>query len=73
MPELFGDDHRNAETGDGAHVDLADVHGHRAVFIHFTIEPPPGPALSIHEPVARPMPWFFSSFTLPSRFSPWRF
>ena len=31
----------------------------------FTIEPPPGPALSIHEPVAMPMPWFFSSFTLP--------
>jgi hypothetical protein len=25
----------------------------------FTIAPPPGPALSIHEPVAMPMPWFF--------------
>ena len=33
--ELFGDDHGNTEAGNGAHVDLADVHGHRAVFIHF--------------------------------------
>src|SRR3989338_8837431 len=30
-----------------------------------TMAPPPGPALSIHEPVAIPMPWFFFSFTLP--------
>src|SRR5262245_11085312 len=33
--ELLGDNHWNTETGDGAHVDLADVHGHRAVFVDF--------------------------------------
>ena len=33
--ELFGDDHRNTETGNRAHVDLADMHRHRAVFVDF--------------------------------------
>ena len=31
----------------------------------FTTAPPPGPEPSIHAPVANPMPWFFSSLTLP--------
>src|SRR5262245_33365246 len=33
--ELLSDNHWNTETGDGAHVDLADVHCHRAVFVDF--------------------------------------
>jgi hypothetical protein len=33
--ELLGDNHWNTEAGDRAHVDLADVHGHRAVFVDF--------------------------------------
>src|SRR5262249_5508014 len=40
--ELLSDNHWNTETGDGAHVDLADVHGHRAVFVDFYDGAAPG-------------------------------